>query len=536
MYIVFAFVGLIVGGLLAMLVRLELMTPETTFVHDETYNAAFTLHALSMIFLFVMPIFAGFGNYIVPLQIGAKDMAFPRINALGFWLLIPAAFFIWMPMFVQLFATWGAKLGFIASASSFLPDVRPASGGWTLYAPLNGVGCGTDGLTICQSGYGTDFLVGGLLIVGVSSILGAINFMVTIFKERKPGMRMHDISLFSWSILTMAILLAFATPTLTAALTMLFMDRNFATNFFVTSAGGDPIMWQHLFWFFGHPEVYILILPGMGMISEVLPRMVRKPIFGYRAIAYSTVAIGVFGFGVWVHHMFTTGSSPYFRSFFMAMTFAIGVPTGVKIFNWLATLWHGQIQFKAPLLFAVGFLSMFVIGGINGVFTASIPIDYNLHDTYWVVSHLHYVLFGGSALAIFAGTYYWWPRLSGRMYSETLALWHFALAMIGLNMVFFTMHFLGLEGMPRRYATYDPAFEQMNVIASIGSFILGFSTLLFFINLWWSLKRGPVAPFDPWRAGPKVLEWATMPRVVAPKTPMPYEVDAIQAQEPPVKA
>jgi cytochrome c oxidase subunit I len=519
LYFWFSLVGFVVGGLLAVIIRLELMdSTGNTFVYDETYNVAVTLHAISMIFLFIMPLFAGFGNYFVPLQIGAKDMAFPRINALGFWILIPGALFVWSGVIVKVFFPRTDLLG------------KLPQGGWTMYAPLNGVGCG-NGLEVCFPGIGTDLMLMGLHILGISSILGAINFIVTIVKERKPGMGWHDISLFSWSILTMAILLAFGTPTLTVALTMLLFDRNFATSFFVPQLGGDALMWQHLFWFFGHPEVYILILPAFGIISEVLPRMARKPIFGYHAIAYSTIAIGVFGFMVWVHHMFTTGISPYFRAVFMAMTFAIGVPTGVKIFNWLATLWHGQIIFRAPMLFVIGFLSMFVIGGINGVFTASIPIDFNLQDTYWVVSHIHYVLFGGSVLAIFAGIYYWFPRMSGRMYNESLARWHFALSMIGLNIVFFTMHFLGLRGMPRRYATYEPALEQMNLFASIGAFILAFATLLFFINLFWSWRRGAPAPADPWRAGPKALEWKTMPRVRAPATPMPYEAETAPGAE-----
>jgi len=525
MYIWFSFVGFIIGGIMALLVRLELFDSKAeTFVYNSTYNHAFSLHALAMIFLFVMPLFAGFGNYIVPLQIGARDMAFPRINALGFWLLIPGALLM--------------LAGSIMKVFHVMPKEALAQGGWTLYAPLNGAGCGivNDVPGVCVPGPGTDLLIMGLHILGISSILGAINFIVTIVKERRKGIGWHDLSLFGWSILTMAILLAFGTPTLTVALTMMLFDRNYGTGFFVPQFGGDPLMWQHLFWFFGHPEVYILILPGMGMISEVLPRMARKPIFGYHAIAYSTIAIGIFGFMVWVHHMFTTGLDPYFRAVFMAMTFAIGVPTGVKIFNWLATLWHGQIQFKAPMLFALGFLSMFVIGGINGVFTASIPIDYNLQETYWVVSHIHYVLFGGSVLAIFAGTYYWFPRFTGRMYSESLARWHFALAMIGLNMVFFTMHFLGLQGMPRRYASYDPALEQMNQFATVGAFILAFSTLLFFINMLWSMKKGPYASADPWRAGPKALEWATMPRVRAPATPLPYEVEPAKAGPETVKA
>ncbi len=505
LYIVTAFIAFFIGGAMAMIVRWELMdAPGETVVYNETYNALMSMHAITMIFLFVMPMFAGLGNYLVPLMIGAKDMAFPRINALSYWFIPPGALLIWC--------------GFIFQIFGIFENVRPAAGGWTLYVPLS-TACET-----CSPSLGVDLLIVGLQLVGLASILGAINFIVTIVRMRAPGMTMHKIPLFCWAMLTTSLLLAFATPSLTVALSMLLMDRNFGATFFDFTMGGDVILWQHLFWFFGHPEVYILILPGMGIISEVIPRLARKPIFGYHAIAYSTLAIGILGFTVWVHHMFTTGISQTMRIAFMAMTMAIGIPTGVKIFNWLATLWHGSISFRAPMLFAIGFLSMFVIGGINGVFTASIPVDYNLHDTYWVVSHLHYVLFGGSALAIWAGMYYWYPHFTGRMYNEKLAMWHFIFTFIGLNMVFFTMHFLGMQGMPRRVAVYDPYFQDLNVIASIGAFILGASQLLFPINWLISRKKGPIAPADPWRAGHESLEWKHAVTVTRPPTPMPYEV------------
>jgi cytochrome c oxidase subunit I len=505
LYIVTALIAFFVGGAMALIVRWELMDAVgETVVYNETYNALMSMHAITMIFLFVMPMFAGLGNYLVPLMIGAKDMAFPRINALSYWFIPPGALLIWC--------------GFIFQAFGIFDNVRPAAGGWTMYVPLS-TACAT-----CSPSLGVDLLIVGLQLLGLASILGAINFIVTIVRMRAPGMTMHKIPLFCWAMLTTSILLAFATPSLTVALSMLLMDRNFGGTFFDFTMGGDVILWQHLFWFFGHPEVYILVLPGMGVISEVIPRLARKPIFGYHAIAYSTLAIGILGFLVWVHHMFTTGISQTMRIAFMAMTMAIGIPTGVKIFNWLATLWHGSISFRAPMLFAIGFLSMFVIGGINGVFTASIPVDYNLHDTYWVVSHLHYVLFGGSALAIFAGLYYWYPHFTGRMYNERLAMWHFIFTFIGLNMVFFTMHFLGMQGMPRRVAVYDPYYQNLNIIASIGAFILGFSQLLMPINHFISRKNGPIAPEDPWRAGHEALEWKSAVTVVRRPTPMPYEV------------
>jgi cytochrome c oxidase subunit 1 len=506
LYLFTGFFSFFVGGLMAMIVRWELMDAKgETVVYNETYNALMSVHALTMIFLFVMPTFAGFGNYLIPLMIGAKDMAFPRINALSYWFIPPGALLIWSGFLLHAF---NVKHGGV--------PIHPPAGGWTMYVPLNAAQF--------SPGIGPDLLIIGLQLLGIGSILGALNFIVTIVRMRAPNMTIHQMPLFAWAVLTTSILLAFATPSLTVALFMLLFDRHFGSNFFDFTQGGDVIMWQHLFWFFGHPEVYILILPGMGIISEVIPRMSRKPIFGYHAIAYSTLAIGLLGFMVWVHHMFTTGISLGIRTAFMAMTMAIGIPTGVKVFNWLATMWNGVISFRAPMLFAIGFLSMFVIGGINGVFTASIPVDYQLQDTYWVVSHLHYVLFGGSALAIFAGFYYYFPHFTGRMYNERMAQIHFALTFIGLNMVFFTMHILGTQGMPRRVAVYDPAFEQLNILASIGAFILGLAQLLIPINFFYSKFRGPIANQDPWRAGHNSLEWTHAVKAGTPATPMPYEV------------
>lgn len=474
LYIVTSFGFFIVGGVLALLMRTNLAYPGQSIVDNGTYNRLFSTHGTTMIFLFIIPVLTGFGNYFVPLLIGARDMAYPRINALGYWLLPPAGILIY---------------------------IGNAPVGWTGYVPLS-----------IQEGASVNFWIVGLLIVGTSSILGAINFIVTIFKLRAPGVTFRNLPLFVWSVLVTAFMVVLATPVLAAGLTMVLTDRLLHTCFFSTLSGctsggtalGDPILYQHLFWFYSHPAVYIMILPAMGMISEVIPVMSRKPIFGYRAIAYSTVAIGLLGFTVWVHHMFTTGIDLTVRVPFMIATLTIAVPSGVKVFNWLATMWGGKILLKTPMLFAIGFLSMFVIGGISGVFQASIPVDYQVQDTYFVVAHLHYVLFGGSVLGLFAGTYFWYPRMTGRMYDERLGKLHFWLTMIGLNMVFFTMHFLGLMGMPRRYASYtellpfQPLLLPLNQLATIGAFILAFGQLPFIYNMIRSRWVGRVVVEDPW--------------------------------------
>ncbi len=506
LYIVTAWIAFAIGGLMALLVRLELMTAEgNTFIYDQTYVELFTVHAFTMIFLFVMPLSAGFGNYIVPIQIGAKDMAYPRLNAFSFWLIPPAIILVWV--------------GFLFNWLDLFDSVRPLATGWTGYVPLSDSPFAT--------GIGPDLWLIALTMLGMGSTLGAVNFVVTIFKLRKPGMTMHHIPLFCWAMLITAFLILFATPALTVAGLLLLFDRNFGTLFFDIAAGGDVLTWQHLFWFFGHPEVYILILPAMGIINEILPRFTGKPIFGYHAMAWSMVGIGFLGFAVWMHHMFTTGVDPRIRATFMAMTMAIGIPTGIKIFNWLATLWKGVLEFKAPLLFSVGFISMFVIGGINGVFTASIPVDYALHDTYWVVSHIHYVLFGGAAMGLFAGMYYWWPVITGKMYSEKLAAWHFWLTMIGLNIAFFTMHISGLEGMPRGAAQYHASLEMLNIVTSIGAFIMGLSGLVFFWCMIDSLVRGPRAPHNPWGAEPQLLEFQVPYPAHAPL----YTPEIVKAKE-----
>jgi cytochrome c oxidase subunit I len=475
LYIVTSFSFFTLAGVMALLMRTSLAYPGQAILDNGTYNRLFSTHGTLMIFLFIIPVLTGFSNYFVPLLIGAKDMAYPRINALGYWMIPPAG---------------------------TLVLIGNAPVGWTGYTPLS-----------IQEGASVNFWLVGLIIIGTSSIVGAVNFLVTIFKLRAPGVSFRNLSLFVWSVLTTQFMVLMATPVLAAALTMVLADRLLHTCFFNTLAactvpGGDPlgdsVLYQHLFWFYSHPAVYIMILPSMGMISEVIPVMSRKPIFGYKAIAYSTVAIGLMGFTVWVHHMFTTGIDIWVRFPFMIATVAIAVPSGVKVFNWLATMWGGKILLDTPMLFAIGFLSMFVIGGISGVFQASIPVDYQLQDTYFVVAHLHYVLFGGSVLGLFAGTYFWYPMMTGRRYDERLGRVHFWLTLVGLNLVFFTMHFLGLMGMPRRYADYtvllpfQPLLLPLNQLATVGAFVLAFGQLPFFYNMIKSRWVGPVVTEDPW--------------------------------------
>ncbi len=477
MYIWTAFVFFFIGGIAALLVRAELIAPGKQLLSPDTYYVMFSLHGTTMIFLWIIPVLAGFGNYFLPLLIGAPDMAYPRLNALSYWCYLAAGILVY--------------LGFI------LGDV--AAVGWTGYPPLSNLGA---------PGSGVDLWISALHLIGVSSMMGAVNFIVTVVKMRAPGITFHNMSLFVWAQLVTALLITFATPMIGNALALNFFDRNFGTHYFLGDGSGDVVLYQHVFWFYSHPAVYVMILPAMGIVSEVLPRMVRRPIFGYHAIAYSTVAIAFLGFMVWAHHMFTTGIDPRVRMGFMLMTMVIGVPTGVKIFNWIATMWGGEMRFTAPLLFCVGFISMFVIGGIDGVFMASIPVDYQLHDTYWVVAHIHYVLFGGSVLGVFAGIYYWWPRLTGRMYDRNLALAHFWISMIGLNMVFMTMHFLGTAGMPRRVYDYREIYAGMNYFTTIGAFLLGIGQIPFLVNVITSLRRGTPVKGDPWNESP-TIEWNT---------------------------
>ena len=477
MYLINSILFFLAGGILALVVRVELAQPGLQFMDEAFYNQAFTMHASFMLFLFIIPILAGFGNYVVPLQIGAPDMAFPRINALSLWLL---------------------PLGGALMASGFLVSGGAAASGWTEYPPLSGAQ---------YSGTGTDLWIMGLTLIGTSSILGAINFLVTIFKMRAPGMTMFRLPILTWTVLVTSVLVLLATPVLASALIMLFIDRNYGGHFFDPANGGNAVLYQNVFWFYSHPAVYIMILPAMGIISEILPVFSRKPLFGYKAFVFATVGIGALGFSVWAHHMFTTGA--VFLPFFSLMTFLIAVPTGVKMFNWIATLWRGQLSFDTPLLYAVGFLTMFLIGGINGAFSAAVPVDFAIHDTYWVVAHIHYVLFGGSVFAIFGGIYYWFPKMTGRMLDEKLGKIQFVIMFIGFNLTFFPMHQLGLAGMPRRIADYasSAGWSELNLAATIGGFTIALSMLPFFWNVLVSLRNGRIAGDDPWEGN--TLEWAT---------------------------
>ncbi len=478
MYLVTTFIFFLLGGVEALIMRLQLGQAGSALLEAQTYNGLLSMHGTTMIFLFVVPVLAGFANYMVPLMIGARDMAFPRLNALSYWLLLFGGIAFYASLFFE-----------------------PPTAGWTSYAPLSDEAFLPDG--------GIDAWIFLIHLTGLSSILGAINFIATIHNMRARGMGWGRMPLFVWSVLVYAYLLVLALPAVAAAVTMLLTDRHFGTSFFDVAGGGDPLLWQHLFWFFGHPEVYIMILPAFGMISEVLPVFARKPIFGYQAIAASTVAIAFLGMLVWAHHMFTTPTATVVLVFFMLSSFAIAVPTGIKIFNWLATLWRGTIVFKTPLYFAAGFIGLFVIGGISGVLLAVFPVDWYLHDTYFVVAHIHYVLFGGSVFGIFAGLYYWFPKMSGRMLSEGLGKLSFWLMFVGFNLTFLVQHSLGLSGMPRRVYEYPEAagWEGLNLASTIGSFLLGFGVLATVVNVVLSIRSGRRAGNDPWRAN--TLEWFT---------------------------
>jgi len=473
-----AFGFFLVGGLEALIIRAQLTGPEGRLVSAETFNQLFTMHGTTMVFLALMPLSAAFFNYIVPLQIGARDVAFPRLNAFSYWVFL---------------------LGGIFLNASFLVGVAPDAG-WFGYANLTG--------RQYSPGLHIDFWVLGLQILGIASLAAGFNFIVTILNLRAPGMRMLRLPPFSWMTLVTSFLIITAFPVITVALVLLMFDRFFGTSFFVPAGGGDPILWQHLFWMFGHPEVYILILPAMGIVSEVLPTFSRKPLFGYTVVVYSGVLIGFMGWGVWSHHMFAVGLGPVADSVFAGATMLIAVPTGVKIFNWIATLWGGQIRFTSALLFAVGFIAMFIIGGLSGVSHASPPADLQQTDTYYVVAHIHYVLFGGTVFGLFAGTYYWWPKMTGRLLSEALGKWHFWLSFIGMNLAFFPMHFSGLLGMPRRIYTYpaELGVGSLNLVSTIGAFVIGTATLIFAYNVWRTRRVGAPAPGDPW--GGATLEWA----------------------------
>jgi cytochrome c oxidase subunit I len=478
MYLVTTFVFFMLGGVEALLMRVQLGTANNTLLSGQTYNELLTMHGTTMVFLFVVPVMAGFGNYFVPLMIGARDMAFPRLNALSYWLLLAGGIVFYATIF------W-----------------HPPESGWWSYPPLSSIQYSPGG--------GQDAWIFLIHLTGLSSLLGAINFYATIVNMRAPGMSWGRLPLFIWTILVYAILLIIALPVVAAAVTMLLTDRHFGTHFFDPTNHGSPVLWQHLFWFFGHPEVYIMILPGFGMISEVIPVYSRKPIFGYKAIAASTAVIAFLATLVWAHHMFASPVPIVVLGFFMLSSFLIGVPTGVKVFNWIATLWRGSLVMTTSLYFAVGFIAIFVLGGITGIFLAVFPIDWQLNDTYFVVAHFHYVLMGGAVFSIFAGLYYWFPKMTGRMLNETLGKLSFWVMFIGFNMTFFPMHAMGLEGMPRRIYTYQPGngWGTLNLVATIGSFILGAGILVTIANIARSYTRGAIAGPDPWKGN--TLEWFT---------------------------
>ncbi len=496
MYLYTTFFFFLVGGVMALLMRTQLAVGNNHFLTATLYNQIMTLHGTTMIFLWIIPVFSGFANYFVPLQIGARDMAFPRINAFSFWMI---------------------PLGGLVMYSGLLTQTGAAAAGWTGYVPLTE--------KAYAIGLGQDLWILGLHILGISSIMGAVNFLVTIHNMRAPGMTWFRLPLFVWSVEVTAALTLLASPFLAGVLAMVLMDRQLGTHFF--NHGSDPLLYQFIFWFYSHPAVYIMILPAFGIVSEIIPVFSRKPIFGYRAMAFSMAAIGVLGFMVFAHHMFTTGMPLALQEFFMGTTAMIGVPSGVKVLNWLATLWGGSIKYTTAMLFSVGFVLMFLMGGVDGVFMASLAVDYQVHATYWVVSHIHYVLFGGSVFGVFAAFYYWFPKLTGRYLNERLGKIQFWVQLVGFNVTFMPQHFLGLQGMPRRIAIWQSNrtdWATWNLVSTIGAFMIASAILIFLINFAISVRAGRRAPADPWEGN--TLEWATA------SPPPAYNFDTV----PPVRS